>query len=489
MRPVAQRRQVFRKDAQVFRKDAPVHRTPHESRSRACPKLGFLAPNPDTATTTAALTVRNHGRHAYCDKPGMDVPRRRRRWLGRRGAAVVAVVAVVAALAGTTVAIGQMEAPPPSVARAGLWFGTVERGEMLREVQGNGKLVPEHIQWVTALSAARVEQIHVRPGAAVEADTVLLELRNPDLELQALEAERGVAAARVELANMRASLRSEQLAQESAVATLRIDNTTARRKADTSAELGGRGYVSGDDEYSARAQLEASDRKIGIEALRLSVLGDGLKRRLAAQAALVDRLVTIAGFRRDQLAGLRVRAGVAGVLQELPLEVGQRVDSGALLAKVARPDQLKARLAIPETLARDVALGQTAHIDTRNGEVDGQVVRIDPAASGGTVTVDVTFTGPLPRGARPDLNIVGTVELERLPDVLFVRRPAFVQPSATIGLFRVDADDATATRVNVRIGRTSATTVEVVAGLAAGDRIILSDSSKWDSSERIRLEP
>lgn len=418
----------------------------------------------------------------------MDIPRQRRRLLGRHGAAILAAVAAVAVLASATVAIGQLEAPPPSVVRSGLWFGQVERGEMLREVQGNGKLVPEHIQWITALSAARVERIHVRPGAAVEADTVLLELRNPELELQALEAERAVAAARVELANMRASLRNERLALESTVATLKVDNTTARRKATTSAELGEHGYVSADDEYSARAQLEASDRRIGVEEQRLSVLGDGLKHRLAAQTALVDRLVTIAAFRRNQLSKLQVVAGVAGVLQELPLEAGQWVNPGGLLAKVARPELLKARLAIPETQAKDVALGQVAHIDTRNGKVDGTVVRIDPAASGGTVTVDVAFAGPLPKGARPDLNIVGTVELERLADVMYVRRPAFVQPDSAVGLFRVDPDDAHATRVNVQIGRVSATTVEVVAGLSVGDQILLSDMSKYDQSDRLALE-
>ncbi|PCC67847.1 HlyD family secretion protein [Nannocystis exedens] len=399
---------------------------------------------------------------------------------------VLAVVAVVAVLAGATVAIGRLEVQPPTVVRASLWLGTVERGEMLREVQGNGKLVPEHIQWFTTLTAARVEQIHVRPGTPVEPDTLLVELRNPELELKALEAERAVAAAKVELANMRASLRSEKLAQETTVATLRIDNSTARRKADASAELGGRGIVSQDDAYSARAQLEASDRRIDLEQQRLSVLGDGLARRLAAQTALIDRLVTIAAFHRNQLATLQVRAGVAGVLQELPLEAGQWVDPGGLLAKVAQPDRLKARLAIPETLAKDVGLGQPAHIDTRNGLVDGTVVRVDPAASGGTVTVDVALTGALPKGARPDLNIVGTVELERLPDVLFVRRPAFVQPDAAVGLFRVEGDHAT--RVQVQIGRASATTVEVLAGLEAGDRIVLSDMSKWDESDRLRLE-
>lgn len=416
----------------------------------------------------------------------MDIPRTRRSSLARYGGVLLAVVVIVAGLAGTTAALGRFEQRPPSVARAGLWLGTVERGEMLREIQGNGKLVPEQIQWITTLSAARIERIHVRPGTAVEADTLLLELRNPELELHALEAERAVAAAKVELANMRASLRSEKLAQETTVATLRIDRSSARRKADASADLGERGFVSRDDEYSAQAQLEASDRRIALEEQRLSVIGDGLTRRLAAQAALVDRLLTIAAFRREQLAGLRVRAGVAGVLQELPLEVGQWVQPGGLLAKVARPDRLKARLAIPETMAKDVGVGQLAHVDTRNGIVDGEVVRVDPAASGGTVTVDVALTGALPRGARPDLNVVGTVELERLPDVLYVRRPAFVQPNAAFGLFRVDGD--VAERRTVQVGRASATTIEVVAGLEAGDRIVLSDMSKWDASDRLALE-
>jgi HlyD family secretion protein len=408
--------------------------------------------------------------------------------LGRYGGAVLAAVAIVAVLAGATVAIGRIEVQPPTAVRAGLWIGTVERGEMLREVQGNGKLVPEHIQWITTLSAARVEHIFVRPGTAVEADTVLIELRNPELELLALEAERDVSRAKVELANMRASLRSEKLAQETTVATLRVDNSTAKRKADASADLGGKGYMSGDDQYSARAQLEASDRRISLEEQRLSVIGDGLTRRLAAQSGLLDRLVTIAEFRRNRLAALQIRAGVPGVLQELPLEAGQWLNPGGLLAKVARPDQLKARLAIPETLAKDVAIGQTAHIDTRNGIVDGKVVRVDPAASGGTVTVDVALEGALPKGARPDLTIVGTVELERLPNILYVRRPAFAQPDSTVGIFRVDADDRHATRVNVQLGRASVTTIEVLAGLDEGDAIILSDLSKWDAQDRLTLE-
>lgn len=418
----------------------------------------------------------------------MDVPRTRRRLLGRHGGKLLGAVVVVAILAIATVAIGQLRAEAPSVARAGLWIGAVERGEMLRDVQGNGKLVPEHIQWVTALSAARVEQIFVRPGAPLEPDTVLLELRNPDLELQALEAERQVAAARTVLANMRATLRSEKLAQELTVATLRVDKATARRKADASQSLDARGFVSGDDVHNAKSQLETIERRVGLEEQRLAVLGDGMKERLAAQAAEVARLQTIADFRRDQLAGLRVRAGVAGVLQELPLEAGQWVTSGALLAKIARPDKLKAQLAIPETLAKDMAPGLRAHVDTRNGVVDGEVVRVDPAASKGTVTVDVALTGPLPRGARPDLTIVGTVELERLPDVLHVRRPAFVQPDSTSAIFRIDGDGPYATRVDVQFARTSATEIEVVSGLAAGDRIILSDMTTYDARDQIKLE-
>ena len=401
---------------------------------------------------------------------------------------MIGVPLLVGTLALTTVALGRLRAEPMAVARAGLWIGEVQRGEMLREVQGNGKLVPEHIQWVTALSAARVERIHVRPGTAVEPDTILLELGNPDLELLALEAERQVAAARAELASMRAELRGGRLAQKAAVATLRIDQSTAKRRADANVALGDHGYVSNDDAHTTRAALEALELRVGVEAERLTVMGQGMHERLSAQATQIERLETIVEFRRNQLDALRVRAGVDGMLQELPLEAGQWVTPGALLAKVARPDELKARLAIPETLAKDVAIGQPAHIDTRNGMVDGTVSRVDPAASGGTVTVDVALTGPLPKGARPDLSVVGTVELERLPDVLHVRRPAFVQPGTTVGVFRVDPDGQYATRVHVQVGRASVTTVELLAGLADGDQIIVSDMSMWDSRDRLKLE-
>lgn len=418
----------------------------------------------------------------------MDLPRQQRSRLRRHGGKVAAAVAVFAVFAVFGVAIGRLEPAPPTVSRAGVWFGEVSRGEMLREVQGNGKLLPEHIQWVTALSAARVETIFVRPGAIVEADTILLQLRNPELELQALEAERQVAAARAELANIRATMRGQKLAQEVAVTALQVEKTTARRKADASAALGQQGYVSQDDRYSAAAQLESIDRRMGLEEQRITVLGDGLRERLGAHLAQIERLVAIAAFRREQLAGLKVRAGVAGVLQELPLEAGQWVTVGALLAKVARPDQLKAQLAIPETLVKDVTLGMRAHIDTRNGIVEGEVVRVDPAASKGTVTVDVRLEGPLPRGARPDLNVAGTVELERLPDVLYVRKPAFVQPNSTMGIYRVEEGGQYATRAKVQFGRLSASTVEIVGGLRVGDRIILSDVSEHDKYDRLQFE-
>lgn len=397
-------------------------------------------------------------------------------------------LAVAIGLAATTVALGQLRAVPPSFTRAGLWFGAVERGEMVREVQGNGKLVPESIQWVTALSAARVEQIFVRPGATVEADTVILELKNPELEVRALEAERQVAAARTALATLRSSVRSESLAIETTLATLRGDEAKARRKADANAALGERGFVSGDDAHAAKAEIEALDHQLDLEERRLSAQSGGGRERLAAQVAELSRLQAIATFRREELAALRVRAGVAGVLQELPLEPGQWVSPGALLAKVARPDRLKAQLAIPETQIKDVTVGLRARIDTRDGIVDGEVTRVDPAASKGTVTIDVRLLGRLPRGARPDLNIAGTVEIERLPDVLYVRRPAFVQPDSTMGLFREEEDGARATRTNVQFGRVSASTVEVIAGLHEGDRIILSDMSRADDADRIKLE-
>ncbi|WP_096331870.1 efflux RND transporter periplasmic adaptor subunit [Nannocystis exedens] len=417
----------------------------------------------------------------------MDIPIQRSRLARYRGW-IVAAALVGVSLALTTVALGSLSVEPPAVAQAGLWIGAVERGEMLLAVQGNGRLVPEHIQWITALSAARVEKIHVRPGAAVEADTVVLELGNPDLELQALEGERQVVAARAALAELRATLRNERLTQKSTVATLKIDHASARRRADANAQLGGGGYLSDDDQRTARAQLEALEVRVGIEGERLAALEENLQRRLSAQEAQIASLETIARTRRAQVEALKVRAGVAGVLQELPLEPGQWVNPGGLLAKVARPDRLKARLQIPETLAKDVALGQPARIDTRNGVVDGVVERIDPAASGGTVTVDVALTGALPKGARPDLHVVGTVELDRLPDVLHVRRPAYAQPDATLGVFRVDADERYATRVNVEFGRASATTIEVLAGLAEGDRVVLSDMSTHDARDRLKLE-
>lgn len=396
---------------------------------------------------------------------------------------------LVAALASATAAIGQLRAVPPSFTRAGLWIGEVERGEMVREVQGSGTLVPEHVQWVTAVSAVRVETIFVRPGATVAADTVILQLGNPDLEIQTLEAERQVAAARTALANMRVTLRSEVLGHEITIVGLRGEEAKARRKATSSTALGERGYLAEDDAHAARAELKALDRRLELERRRVATLRGGVHERLAAQADELARLETIAASRREQLAALQVRAGVDGVLQELPLQPGQWVNPGALLAKIARPDRLKAQLAIPETQIKDVSVGMPAKIDTRDGLVDGEVARIDPAAAKGTVTIDVRIRGPLPRGARPDLNIAGTVELERLPDVLYVRRPAFVQPDSRMGVFREDADGVHATRTNVHFGRLSANTVEVVAGLQEGDRIILSDLSKSaDDADRIELE-
>jgi HlyD family secretion protein len=414
----------------------------------------------------------------------MDVPRPRRprrRWLiGAAAAAGVVAVAIVAA--------GGLRAAPPSVARANLWFGTVERGPMVRDVQANGTLVPEKMQWVTAVWAGRVERVLVRGGDTVAADAVLVELANPDLELQALEAERQVVAAQSELTNLRASLRSERLAQEGVVAGLETDLATARRKADANQRLDEAGAVSRDEVLGAAAVLSQTETRIDIEKRRLATMSEGMTARISAQENEIQRLQAIAKFRREQLASLKVTAGVAGVVQDMPLENGQWVTPGAVLARVAQPDRLEARLLVPESLAKDVTIGQTARIDLLGAHVTGRVSRTDANVTAGTVAVDVALEGALPKGARPDLNIVGTIELERLGEVLHVGRPAFVQPESAGGIFKVSRDGREAVRVNVRFGRASATTIEVMGGVAEGDVLVLSDMSAWDRADRLRIE-
>jgi multidrug efflux pump subunit AcrA (membrane-fusion protein) len=327
----------------------------------------------------------------------------------------------------------------------------------------------------------------IQPGAAVKEDTVIMELANPDVELAALEAQRNVASAEAELTNLGATLDGGRLAQESQIATLRSNLEDAKRRAEADQDLANKGFLSKLELDQSRDRAEELKGRLAFEQKRLGAIGRGNSAQIAAQRGEVERLKQIAEFRQRQVDGLKVRAGVAGILQELPLQAGQSVVQGAILARVAKPEKLKAELRIPETQAKDVTIGQKALIDTRNGVVPGKVSRIDPAAVAGTVKVDVALEGELPRGARPDLTVEGTIELERLENVLHVGRPAFGDANSTVKLFKMVTPDE-AERVTVQLGRTSVKTVEIVNGLKEGDRVVLSDMSQWDNVDRIRLQ-
>jgi multidrug resistance efflux pump len=415
----------------------------------------------------------------------MDVPRRvsaRKKWQ-RYAAAIAGVVAVAAA----TLALRKVGAATPVVDRATVWIDSVKKGTMIREIQGQGTLVPEDIRWISAISAARVEQILVHPGTAVQKDTVILVLANPDMELAALEAERQLAGAQSDLVNLQASLEAQRLAQQSQVATLRSELGEARRRAAADDDLAQKGFLSGLERGQSRDRASELAGRLDFEQQRAVALARGQAAQVAAQQQQVERLRSIAEVRRRAVDDLQVRAGADGVLQQLPLQVGQSVAAGALLAKVARPDRLKAEIRIPEVQAKDAQLGLPATVDTHSGLVNGHVTRIDPAVQSGFVKVDVSLEGALPAGARPDLSVAGIITLDRLDDVLFVGRPALGQPDAALTLFRVEPDGDSAVRVPVRLGRSSVKTIEVQGGLNEGDRVILSDMSQWSSAERLRL--
>jgi multidrug resistance efflux pump len=356
---------------------------------------------------------------------------------------------------------------------------------MLREVKGPGTLVPEQIRFITADTAGRVERIPLRPGAQVQPGTVLLELSNPDVMLQALDAERQLAQAQADLINLKATVSGNSLTTEGGLATLEAQTLDAERRAKADAQLAKDGVISG---VEANQQIEHSKElrdRLEIEKKRLSVVAGSGKEQIAAQMQQVDRLKAVVQFRRQQVESMHVKSIDKGVLSELPLELGQWVTPGFLLAKVVQPEKLKAVLRIPETQARDLALGLPAAVDTRNGVVQGKVSRISPSANQGSVEVDISLPAVLPRGARPDLTVEGTIEIEKLANVLSVGRPAGAQPEGQIELFKVIGDEAH--RVKVRLGRSSVSTVEVVDGLQEGDVVILSDMSAQDATERVRL--
>jgi len=390
-------------------------------------------------------------------------------------------------LVGVTWGLSQLRAAAPTVERGSVWLDTVKRGPMLRQVKGAGTLVPEYIRWLTADTAGRVERIHVRPGAPVEPETLLLELSNPDVQLQALEAERQLASAEAELIALRTQLETQRISQEAALASLEAEAAHAGRQAQATVALLDRAFVPTLEAQQTRERAGELSVRLDLERKRLTVLQASTRDQLAAQLGQIERLKAVARFRRTQVESMQVRAGEAGVLTELPLELGQWVTPGTVLAKVVKPERLKAELRIAETQARDIQVGQRAQVDTRNGVVEGQVSRVAPAASQGTVRVEVALPEQLPRGARPDLTVEGTVELERLGDVLFVGRPAGAQPNSTMSLFRLQPDSDEAVRIPVQLGRGSVNSIEVVQGLTEGDQVVLSDMTAWDAVDRVRV--
>jgi HlyD family secretion protein len=414
-------------------------------------------------------------------RPAIIARQRRTRRITYGAAAVVTVLLI-------TLGLSRLKPAAPSVDRGTLVIDTVKRGGMLRQVRGLGTLVPEELRWIPAATEGRVERIVVQPGSTVSPDTVILELSNPELEMQALDAESQLRAAEAQYAELKVRLESQHLDQEAAAASVQADYAQARMRADTDQQLAEQGLVADLNRKLSRVAADQLENRNRIEQRRLAIAGDSIKAQLAGQQAQVEQKRVLARLRRNQVKAQAVRAGIGGMLQQVPVEVGQRVAPGTILAKVAEQNRLKAVIKVAETQAKDIQIGQPASIDTRNGMVDGRVSRVDPAAQNGTVTVDVALTSELPKGARPDLSVDGTVELERLENILYVGRPAQGgQGPGPVGLFKLEEGGSTATRVTVRLGRTSVSTVEVVGGLKEGDQVILSDTSAYDAVDRIRL--
>jgi HlyD family secretion protein len=417
----------------------------------------------------------------------MDIARPRN-VRGERLRKAAYVVGAIVVLGGASVGVARLKPAAPTVEAATLWPDTVKRGPLVIQVRGLGTLVPEDLRWVSAPSQARVERILVLPGTAVTPDTVVLELSNPQLEQEAEEARLKMQAAEAALANLRIQVQTDTLQQRAAVAAADTDYQKARMQADMNEALAARQLVS--ELVRRQSQLDADQaavrRKLADE--QLATRADAGNAQIAVQQSAVDQARAVAALKLRQLDDLKVRAGIAGVLQTVAVDVGQQVAPGTNLARVANPRRLKAEVKIAETQAKDIVLGQPASIDTHNGVVPGHVVRIDPSVQGGTRTVDVGLDGPLPRGAVPDLSVDGTIELERLDRVLFVGRPAFGQEHSHVSLFKLEPDGLHATRVSVMLGRSSVNAVEVLEGLADGDRVILSDMSAWDGVDRIRLK-
>jgi len=417
----------------------------------------------------------------------MDIarPERARELRLRR---IIAWTAGAVVIGLVTLGLSRLKPAAPQVEKASLWIGQVERGPMLREVRGSGTLVPVEVNWIASPNDARVSRILTLAGSAVEPGTVILELSNPEQMQRETDAKFQLVAAEADYASLKSRLESDRLNEQAAVAQLKAEYEQAKLRADVDEDMFRRGILPDLARRVSRNAAEELATRYKFAQERLSVSGGSTNAQLAAQRAKVDQYRTQYALQQGQVALLRVRAGIAGVLQQVSAEVGQRVNAGTVLAKVVQPSRLKAAVKIPETQAKDIQLGQRASVDTRNGVVAGHVMRIDPAAENGTVTVDVGLDGALPKGARPDLNVDGTIELERLARVLYVQRPVHADEEQSGTVFRLDPSGATARRVKVRFGRSSVSAIQIESGLKEGDRIILSDVSQWDRYDQIRLQ-
>jgi HlyD family secretion protein len=407
----------------------------------------------------------------------------------KRIRAAIIAGSVLAGIAAISFGLSRLEPAAPNVNRATVWMDAVKRGEMVRQVRGPGTLVvtPEAIRWVAARTRGRVERRVLLPGVDVKPDTVILELSNPELDQQLREASYQLQAQEAELADLRIRLESQILNQRAAAAGVASEYNQARLQAEADEKLHAEKLIGDLILKRSKVRAEELQTRNQIEQQRLQIATESVEAQLQAKRATVEQFKALHELRKSQRDALTVRAGIDGVLQELAVEVGQEVTPGANLARVAQPDKLKAQLRIAETQAKDIDVGQKAVVDTRNGLIEGKVLRIDPAVQEGTVTVDVALSGELPKGARPDLSVDGTIELERLANVLYVGRPAYGQAESTVGLFKLTEDGETAVRTQVKLGRSSVSTIEVIQGLAEGDQVILSDTSAWDAYDRIRL--
>ena len=416
----------------------------------------------------------------------MDIARpdvKRQKQIRRYIYAGVALVLVVV----ITGALSRLKPAAPSVDRATIWTDTVKRGPMLREVRGLGTLVPETILLIPAATDGRVEQRYLLPGTPVQANTVILDLVDPELQQATLDAQFQLKGAEAELNSMKAQLQNQLMDKRTAAAAVRSAFHTAQLQADSNKKLSELGIVSDLVLKTSEVQAEELAKQNDLAEKEVETFSNSIDAQLAVQQAKVDQLKALYELKKSLMDQLHVRPGIDGVLQELDVEVGQKVTQGTVLARVAQPKNLKAALKIAETQAKDIQIGQKATVDTHNGVIPGHVMRIDPSVINGTRTVDVKLDGPLPQGAVPDLSVEGTVEIERLADVLYVGRPVHGEADSVVGLFKLDDDGKEATRVQVQLGRTSVNNVEIVKGLKIGDTVILSDMSAWDNFDRVKL--